>query len=132
MRYSTHVMIKNREISISNPTYFIADVAANHDGDLGRAKDLIYRAKDAGLDAVKFQHFTANKIVSDRGFKMLCQTLLNIGFCQPHFYYPYINTPYSSYIKDHALFLLRMLGIKTKFAFWGNMMECYAQKPLLN
>jgi len=71
MRYSTHVMIKNREISISNPTYFIADVAANHDGDLGRAKDLIYRAKDAGLDAVKFQHFTANKIVSDRGFKML-------------------------------------------------------------
>lgn len=68
-------------------------------------------------------------VFSDR---VLCQTLLNIGFCQPHFYYPYINTPYSSYIKDHALFLLRMLGIKTKFAFWGNMMECYAQKPLLN
>lgn len=51
--------------------YFIADIAANHDGDLQRAKDLIYLAKEAGADCAKFQHFLAEKIVSDFGFKNL-------------------------------------------------------------
>ena len=53
------------------PTYFIADIAANHDGDLQRAKDLIYMAAESGADAAKFQHFEASKIVSDYGFKDL-------------------------------------------------------------
>lgn len=53
------------------PTYFIADIAANHDGNLQRAKDLIYMAAEAGADAAKFQHFEAAKIVSDYGFKEL-------------------------------------------------------------
>jgi sialic acid synthase SpsE len=54
-----------------HPTYFIADIAANHDGDLNRAKLLIRLAKDAGADAAKFQNFQASKIVSDYGFKSL-------------------------------------------------------------
>ena len=53
------------------PTYFIADVAANHDGDLERAKDLIYLAAERGADAAKFQHFSAKTIVSDSGFRSL-------------------------------------------------------------
>ena len=59
------------------PTYFIADIAANHDGNLDRAKQLIKLAKDAGADAAKFQNFSAPKIVSDFGFKSL-------GGQQPH------------------------------------------------
>ena len=47
------------DVGINSPTYFIADIAANHDGDLNRAIDLIYKAKEAGADAAKFQHFTA-------------------------------------------------------------------------
>lgn len=58
-------------IGIEDPTYFIADIAANHDGDLSRAKDLIYQAKEAGANAAKFQHFSADTIVSDVGFKAL-------------------------------------------------------------
>ncbi len=54
-----------------NPTYFIADVAANHDGDLQRAKDLIHLAAEAGANAAKFQNFSAETIVSDFGFKSL-------------------------------------------------------------
>jgi sialic acid synthase SpsE len=53
------------------PTYFIADVAANHDGDIERAKDLIYLAAERGADAAKFQHFSAETIVSDQGFRAL-------------------------------------------------------------
>lgn len=63
--------IADKSIGDTFPVYFIADIAANHDGDLERAKDLIYMAAEAGADAAKFQHFTAGTIVSDTGFKAL-------------------------------------------------------------
>jgi len=53
------------------PTYFIADIAANHDGDLSRALALMTLAKEAGADCAKFQHFRAPQIVSDYGFRAL-------------------------------------------------------------
>ncbi len=65
------IQIGNRLIGPNHPTYFIADIAANHDGDIERAKLLIRLAKDAGADAAKFQNFSAPKIVSDYGFKSL-------------------------------------------------------------
>ena len=65
--------IRGRKIGWNYPTYFIVDIAANHDGDLERAKDLIYLASEARADAAKFQHFKANTIVSDFGFKSLKQ-----------------------------------------------------------
>jgi len=63
--------IGNTQISANSKTYFIADIAANHNGDIEKAKDLIYMAKEAGADAAKFQHFKAKTIVSDYGFKNL-------------------------------------------------------------
>ena len=71
MNFDSKISIQGREISNDSPSYFIADIAANHDGDLERAKDLIWIAKKSGADAVKFQHFKAEKIVSDFGFKEL-------------------------------------------------------------
>ena len=63
--------IGNKWIGEKHSTYFIADIAANHDGDLSRAKDLIRLAKEAGADAAKFQNFQATKIVSDFGFRSM-------------------------------------------------------------
>jgi sialic acid synthase SpsE len=63
------IEIAGRTIGPGHPTYFIADIAANHDGDLDRAVALIHRAAEAGADAAKFQHFRAPKIVSRRGFE---------------------------------------------------------------
>ena len=51
----SELKISNQLIGQSYPTYFIADIAANHDGDLERAKDLIWMAKEAGTDAAKFR-----------------------------------------------------------------------------
>jgi N-acetylneuraminate synthase len=65
------IQIGSHLIGDTHPTYFIADIAANHDGSLERAKDLIRLAKQAGADAAKFQNFNAPKIVSDYGFKSL-------------------------------------------------------------
>lgn len=71
------IFIGERQIGEGHPTYFIADIAANHDGSLERAKYLIRLARKAGADAAKFQNFKAEKIVSDFGFK-------NLGGQQSH------------------------------------------------
>lgn len=63
--------IEDKTIGLDYPTYFIADIAANHDGDIERAKDLIFKCAEAGADAAKFQHFKAETIVSDEGFKSM-------------------------------------------------------------
>jgi N-acetylneuraminate synthase len=65
------IKIGDQWVGGDQPTYFIADIAANHDGDLERAKNLIRLAKECGADAAKFQNFRAPKIVSDFGFKAL-------------------------------------------------------------
>jgi N-acetylneuraminate synthase len=65
------VRIGDRLLGMDEPTYFIADIAANHDGDLDRALELITLAAQAGADAAKFQHFRAAHIVSDYGFRSL-------------------------------------------------------------
>lgn len=66
-------IIKTGKSSIgeNSPTYFVADIAANHDGDLERAKDLIFLCAEAGADAAKFQNFQAERIVSKYGFENL-------------------------------------------------------------
>ena len=61
----------HRRIGDGEPTYFIADISANHDGQLERARALIQLAAKAGADAAKFQNFRAPKIVSERGFQSL-------------------------------------------------------------
>jgi sialic acid synthase SpsE len=70
---NNHFKINNSYIGADHPVYFIADIAANHDGSLERAILLIDLAKDSGADAVKFQHHDVTKYVSDYGFKNLGQ-----------------------------------------------------------
>lgn len=47
-----------------NHVYIIAEVGVNHNGDINLAKQMIDAAKDAGIDAVKFQTFVAENLVS--------------------------------------------------------------------
>ncbi|HLW81499.1 MAG TPA: N-acetylneuraminate synthase family protein [Candidatus Acidoferrales bacterium] len=63
--------IGERTIGEGAPVYFIADISANHDGSIERARKLIRLAKQAGANGAKFQHFRASKIVSDCGFRSL-------------------------------------------------------------
>lgn len=69
--YDTNFKIGSNIISNNHPVFFIADIGANHDGSLKRAKKLIKMCADAGAGAAKFQHFRAETIVSDVGFKNL-------------------------------------------------------------
>jgi N-acetylneuraminate synthase len=60
--------INNKIISKNSQAYFIADIAANHDGSLLRAKKLIKLAARSGANAAKFQHFKAETIVNKKEF----------------------------------------------------------------
>lgn len=69
------IKVGNRYIGENEKPYFIADIAANHDGDLERAFHLIELAKESGADAAKFQNFKAEKIVSKNGFSFIGKQL---------------------------------------------------------
>ena len=51
------------------PVYIIAEAGSNHDGKLEQAKKLVDYAKEMGADAIKFQSFLAEKIISWTGFE---------------------------------------------------------------
>ncbi|MCF0130508.1 MAG: N-acetylneuraminate synthase family protein, partial [Pseudobutyrivibrio sp.] len=54
--------IRQRVIGDNNPTYIIAEMSANHAGELNRAKEIIHAAKEAGADCIKIQTYTADTI----------------------------------------------------------------------
>lgn len=66
-----NIKIGQRTIGLNYPTYIIAEVGSNFDGNLRRAKQLALLAKKLGADCYKIQNFLAPKIVSGYGFKGL-------------------------------------------------------------
>lgn len=64
MTFPSEFAIGDRVVGGSRPTYVIAEVGANHNRDLGLARELIDVAADAGADAVKFQTYSGNRIYS--------------------------------------------------------------------
>lgn len=59
------ITIAGRRIGPDEPPYIIAEVSANHGGDLARAKRIISLAAEKGADAVKFQAYTADSMTLD-------------------------------------------------------------------
>ena len=57
-RFDPSFAIDGRRVGGGAPAYVIAEAGANHNRDLGIAKELIDAAADAGADAVKFQTYT--------------------------------------------------------------------------
>ena len=58
------VILGDKKVGAGHPTYIIAEVGSNHNRDIKIAKKLIDKAAEAGVDAVKFQTFKAEKLYS--------------------------------------------------------------------
>jgi len=58
------IEINGRPVGKSQPTFIIAEAACNHMCDMNLAKKMINRAADAGADAIKFQTYKAELLVT--------------------------------------------------------------------
>lgn len=56
--------MKFSEVKEYGQPYVIAEIGANHNGDINLAKQMIYEAKECGADAAKFQSWTKDSIFS--------------------------------------------------------------------
>lgn len=70
---SQQLTFGTRRIGPDSPCFIIAEAGVNHNGDMEMARKLIDVAANAGADAVKFQTFKAEKLVSAHGRKALYQ-----------------------------------------------------------
>ena len=57
---TNYIHIGKRVIGSGQPVYIVAELSANHNQDFDQAVKLIHAAKEAGVDAVKVQTFTAD------------------------------------------------------------------------
>lgn len=65
-------------------TYIIAEAGVNHNGSLKMAKELVMVAKEAGADAVKFQTFKAENLVTKQAQQAAYQ-VENLGEASSQF-----------------------------------------------
>ncbi len=70
--------ISGKTIGYNYPVFFIAEAGVNHNGKLDLALKLVDVAADAGADAIKFQTFRAEQVVTSAG-KMADYQKKNIG-----------------------------------------------------
>lgn len=64
----------SRRVSEEDPCYIIAEIGVNHNGDVDLAHRMIDAAKDAGADAVKFQTFRTDDLVTAAAQKAAYQS----------------------------------------------------------
>jgi len=63
---SKTIQIGERRIGGEEPAFIIAEASTNHNGDLGRARQMVRAAKETGADCIKFQTFSAEEFCADR------------------------------------------------------------------
>jgi pseudaminic acid synthase len=59
------ILLGNRKVGGENPAYIIAEMSANHAGNINYAKEIIHAAKESGADCIKIQTYTPDTMTID-------------------------------------------------------------------
>lgn len=70
---TNHLNIAGHKIGPGHPVFIIAEAGVNHNGSLARAKELVDVAAAANVDAVKFQTFKTENVISSSAPKAAYQ-----------------------------------------------------------
>jgi pseudaminic acid synthase len=57
--------IGGRKVGPGHPTYVVAEMSGNHNGDFEKAVRLVHAAHESGADAIKLQTYTADTLTID-------------------------------------------------------------------
>jgi N-acetylneuraminate synthase/N,N'-diacetyllegionaminate synthase len=69
MKDIPHVKIGDRLIGERFPPFIVVEAGINHNGELEKAFEMIRVAKEAGVDAIKFQTFSVEEFIADKNLK---------------------------------------------------------------
>lgn len=109
---------------MKNNVYIIAEMSANHCGDINLAKKIIKTAKDIGADAVKIQTYTADTITIDARNEYF---KINGGLWDGYYLYDLYKEAYTPWewqkeLKEYAdevgIDFFLVLLIKVRLIFW--------------
>ncbi len=78
------LFLRNRRLSPDAPVFIIAEAGVNHNGEIKQAHQLIDQAAACGADAVKFQTFITEEIIS-KDAPLAGHHLANVGKSTSHF-----------------------------------------------
>jgi pseudaminic acid synthase len=60
------ISVGKYRLGTKSPVFMVAELSANHNGSLERAKDLVRAAAESGADAIKLQTYTADTMTLNR------------------------------------------------------------------
>ena len=93
--------IANRLISKDEPPFIVAELSANHNGDINNAKKIIKLAKENGADAIKLQTYTPDTLTIDSDEE---DFMLNEGLWSGNSLYSLYEKAYTPYEWHEELF----------------------------
>ena len=64
------IKLGKKQVGKGHPSFIIAEIGINHQGDVNIARELIQKAKECGADAVKFQKRSIARILTKEGLEM--------------------------------------------------------------
>ena len=95
--------MKIADLDTARRVFVIAEIGNNHEGDFGRAKEMVHRAAESGVDAVKFQTFKtewfqssvdAARIARLKGFELTYEQFAELAALTKSLGCRFMSTPF--------------------------------------